>query len=229
MRELRAVSAYGLALGAMNLSFYMALERLPLGQAVSLEFTGPLAVALLSSRKARDFVWAILAALGIALIIPRDPSALGRDPIGIAYALTAGAAWAFYILMGKKAGSLSHAGLVTTVGMWVAALFVLPFALFDPGTQLWVPQALPTAFAVAVFSSALPYNLEMVALKNLPAKNFGVLMSLEPAVAALIGLLLLGESLNGTQWIAMACIMAASAGSSASTSDASDKPVPVEA
>jgi inner membrane transporter RhtA len=198
----------------MNLLFYLALARIPLGLAVTLEFVGPLSLALLASRKTVDFLWAILAGIGIILILPIAPTSETVDPVGVFYALAAGAAWAFYILQGKKAGVLSHPGMITSIGMVMAFLVVAPFGVVHSGATLFNWQILPLGFAVAVLSSAIPYSLEIVAMKNISTRNFGVLMSLEPAVAAAMGLLLLGEQLAFLQWFAIACIITASLGSS---------------
>jgi inner membrane transporter RhtA len=206
--------AYGLSLGAMNLSYYLALERLALGLTVALEFTGPLAIALLGSRRLLDVAWAILAGAGIVLILPLTSVSAGVDPAGAALALFAGACWALYIVLGKRAGAHAHSGTVTSIGMLVAAALVLPFGIFDAGVKLLEPRLLPLGLGVAVLSSALPYSLEMIALKNLPARNFGILLSLSPAMAALSGRVLLDERLSPLQWIAIGCIVAASVGSS---------------
>lgn len=212
-KEIRAISIYGASLGAMNLLFYLALARIPLGIAVALEFSGPLAVSLLASRKPVDFLWAALAATGISLILPITESSAPLDIAGVLLALAAGVCWALYILFGKRAGTHIHAGLVTSLGMVVATLVVLPIGLMDSGSSLLNPEILPLAIAVAIFSSALPYSLEMIAMKNLPAKNFGILMSIEPAIAALSGLIFMGELLTPQQWLAILCVILASFGS----------------
>lgn len=212
--DLHLIILYGLALGAMNLTFYYSLERLPLGLAVALEFTGPLSIALFSSRRPIDFVWAVLAITGVVLLLPGVTTLDSAvDPVGVAFALAAGCAWAVYIVIGKKAGARAESGLVTSIGMVAAFTVAVPFGVAHAGATLVDPRILPVALAVAVFSSALPYSLEMVALKSMPARNFGILMSLEPAVAALIGWIVLGEKLDGTQWLAIACVMSASFGS----------------
>jgi inner membrane transporter RhtA len=213
-REVIAVLAYGLSLGAMSLSFYMAIERIPLGIAVAIEFTGPLAVAVLSSRKPSDFLWVALATGGLVLILPISQATAALDPLGVFYALCAGICWALYILFGQRAGASAHAGTVTALGMAVAALLVLPMGAAHAGSALFKLSNLPLALGVAILSSALPFSLEMVALKRLPAKNFGILMSLEPALGAISGRLLLDEHLAATQWMAISCIILASIGSS---------------
>ncbi|MCP3136884.1 EamA family transporter [Pyxidicoccus xibeiensis] len=215
--EVRSVLVYGAALGVMNLTFYLALERIPLGIAVAIEFTGPLGVALLSTRKAVDFVWALLAIVGVVLILPLTGTSQALDWIGVGWALAAGTCWALYILFGQKAVASVHGGTVTSLGMATAALLVVPFGVAHAGTALLDVSLLPFALGVAVLSSALPYSLEMIALKRLPTRTFGILMSVEPALAALSGLLLLDERLTWVQWTAIGCIVLASVGSSASS------------
>ncbi|NMO15294.1 threonine/homoserine exporter RhtA [Pyxidicoccus fallax] len=219
-KELWVVVVYGAALGGMNMTFYLALERIPLGIAVAIEFTGPLAVALLSTRRPIDFVWAFLAVAGILMILPLAESSKALDWVGVFWALVAGTCWAFYILFGQRAGASVHGGTATSLGMVTAALLVCPFGVARAGTQLLDVSLLPMALAVAVLSSALPYSLEMIALKRLPARTFGILMSLEPALAALSGLVFLREQLTVIQWAAIGCVILASAGSSATSKPA---------
>lgn len=225
-RHLKRLALYGSALGLMNLLFYLALERIPLGVAVALEFTGPLAVALFSSRKILDFVWAALAAIGIVLILPLTEVSAELDLLGALYALAAGGFWALYIVFGKKAGEGSHGGQAAAVGMLFAALVTFPFGVADAGTKLLQWQALPLGLVVAVFSSALPYSLEMVSLKRIPIKTFGILMSLEPVVAALAGAVFLKEMLTTTQLISVASIVAASLGSALTARTPTAQPNP---
>jgi inner membrane transporter RhtA len=214
--EWRTLALYGASLGGMNLTFYLALERLPLGVAVAIEFTGPLAVAVLASRRAVDLLWAALAAVGIVLVLPFVPGAADLDPLGVVWALIAGACWGVYILQGKRAGATLHAGTATAIGMAIASLVAIPFGVASAGARLLDLAILPLALAVALLSSAIPYSLEMIGLKRLPPHTFGVLMSLEPALAALSGRLFLAERLTVTQWAAIACVMVASAGSTLS-------------
>jgi inner membrane transporter RhtA len=205
------VLPYGASLGIMNLLFYMSLERIPLGIAVAVEFTGPLGLALLSSRRKQDLLWVLLAALGIILISPvTGHDAL--DPIGLLLALGAGFCWALYIIFGQRMGRRIPAGTATALGMLVAALVTIPAGVFYVNDQFFQTQVWVMGFMVAALSSALPYSLEMLALKHLPTKTFGILMSLEPALAALMGFLFLQETLSLQQGLAMGCIMAASAG-----------------
>lgn len=210
----RSLLAYGLALGGMNLLFYMALQTVPLGIAVALEFTGPLALALLSSRRPLDFAWVALAIFGLWLLLPSDAAKAPLDPLGVALALGAGLCWTLYIIFGQKAGA-AYGRQTVALGTLVAALLVMPVGLWQAGTSLFTLELLPIALSVAVLSSALPYSLEMVALTRLPTRTFSVLMSMEPAIAALSGLLLLGERLGWSQWLAIAAIVLASAGAAA--------------
>lgn len=217
---------YGVALGGMNFLFYMAVRSVPLGVAVALEFTGPLAVAILASRKRLDFVWIALAVLGLWLLIPLGGAGQGVDPTGAAYALGAGVCWALYILYGQKAGQ-GHGVQMASLGVLFAALAITPFGVAHAGSALFSWALLPTALGVAVLSTALPYSLEMVALTRLPARTFGTLMSLEPAVAALSGLAFLNERLAAGQWLAIAAIIIASVG--ATLTQANDSPAVVAA
>lgn len=213
-KDLKTVFFYGFALGVMNLLFYMALARIPLGVAVALEFTGPLAVALWSSRKKADFLWAFLAAAGIYFVLPLGSlMTTPLDTMGVALALGAGACWALYIVFGQRLSRSIPSGVAAASGMSVAALVALPFGISSQGAQLLNFSVWPIAIVVAVLSSALPYSLEMVALKALPAKTFGILMSLEPAIAAICGLIFLAEHLGLSQIAAIVCIMIASLGS----------------
>jgi inner membrane transporter RhtA len=215
-KQIMAVSLYGVSLGGMNLLFYLALERIPLGITVALEFMGPLTIALAASRRILDFFWALLAVVGILLILPISPTAGKFDLLGVFFAVAAGACWALYILFGQRVGNTLNSARATALGMLVATLLVLPVGLFFlPHTnRLLNVQIMPLAFLTGLLSSVLPYLLEMIALKRLPVKTFGVLMSLEPAVAALSGLVFLSEDLTLMQWTAIACIIFASLGSS---------------
>ncbi|HYH79190.1 MAG TPA: DMT family transporter [Longimicrobium sp.] len=207
----RAVVPYGVILGVMNLLFYQALSRLPLGLAITLEFIGPLGVAVAGSRRAVDVVWVVLAAAGIALIAPWSPDS-GVDPLGVALALSAGACWAAYIVLGGRVSRLIPGGTAVAVGMAIAGLTVLPFALASGDLARLTPRLLAAGVGLALLSSAVPFTLEMFALKAIPARTFGILMSLEPAVGALCGLIFLGEILSVAQWLAVVLVIAASAG-----------------
>jgi inner membrane transporter RhtA len=212
LKEARTILVYGLAMGWMNFFFYLSLRDIPLGIAVALEFSGPLVVAVLSSRRVSDFLWILMAALGLAALLPIGLGAKSLPASGVAYALAAGACWALYIVFGRKAGA-AHGGPTTALGMLIGAIVIVPIGLVHSGTQLFSPAILPTAIGIALLSSALPYSLEMFALPRVPASTFGVLMSLDPAFGALSGLWFLGESLTLMQWAAIASIMVASAGS----------------
>ena len=214
--QYKKLAVYGISLGLMNLLFYFAIERIPLGIAVALEFTGPLAVAIGTSKKKIDFLWAILAGIGIYLLIPVSGSSSGLDILGIVFAVGAGAFWAAYILYGQVAGNSINGGLAATWGMTFAALVVIPFGFIFTGTKLFTPAYLPMGIVVAILSSAIPYTLEMVALRKLPTKTFGILMSLEPAVGAMAGLLILNERLNMLQSSAILMVVIASLGSTLS-------------
>lgn len=212
-RDARTVALYGAALGAMNLCFYMSLATIPFGVAVAIEFSGPLAVALFASRRALDFVWVLLAVCGLGLLLPLGHDVIDLDPRGVAYALGAAVFWATYIVFGKRASHL-HAGHSVALGLAMAALVVVPVGVLHAGSALLSPSLLLVGLGVALVSSALPISLEMVALKRLPPQAFGIMSSMEPAVAALLALLLLDEQLTSLQWLAIALIMAASMGSS---------------
>lgn len=212
---LRNVVIYGMALGGMNFLFYMSLQTTPLGIAVALEFTGPLAVALFGSRRALDFLWIALAVAGLLLLLPVGHGGQPVDLVGAAYALGAGVCWALYILFGQRAGA-EHGIQSAALGVVVAAVFVAPIGIVHAGSALLTPAVIPLAMAVAVLSTALPYSLEMVALTRMPARTFGTLMSIEPAIGALSGLVFLGEVLSTTQWLAIAAIIAASVGATLS-------------
>lgn len=212
-RDARTVALYGAALGAMNLCFYMSLQTIPFGVAVAIEFAGPLAVALLASRRALDFVWVLLAAAGLGLLLPLGHDVSTLDPRGVGFALAAAVFWATYIVFGKRASHL-HAGHSVALGLAMAALVVVPVGVAHAGAALLSPPLLLVGLGVALVSSALPISLEMVALKRLPPQAFGIMSSMEPAVAALLALVLLGEQLDLVQSLAIGLIMAASMGSS---------------
>jgi inner membrane transporter RhtA len=206
------IIAYGLAMGWMNFFFYLSLREIPLGIAVALEFSGPLAVAMLASRRPSDFLWILMAALGLAALLPLGLGAKPLAPLGIAYGLAAGLCWALYIVFGRRAGA-AHGGPTTAVGTLIGAIVIVPIGFAQSGVQLLSPAVLPAAAGIALLSSALPYSLEMFAMPRVPTRTFGVLMSLDPAFGALSGLCFLGEHLTLIQWAAIASIMAASAGS----------------
>ena len=203
---------YGVALGFMNLLFYMSLRTIPFGLAVAIEFSGPLAVAMFSSRKPIDFLWLALAVVGLGLLLPIGEGATALDPEGVAYALAAAFCWGSYIVFGKRVSHL-HAGHSVALGLTVAAIAVVPLGAWQAGAALLQPSVLLYGLGVAAISSAIPISLEMVALKRLPQEAFGIMTSMEPAVAAVLGLIMLDEHLSALQWLAIVCTMLAAAGS----------------
>ena len=207
----RALLVYGVSLGTMNFLFYMALRTIPLGIAVALEFSGPLAVALIHSRRVVDFLWVALAVIGLALLLPIHAGAAALDWTGVAFALGAAVCWALYIVFGQKAGA-SLGQYATGLGIAVAACVIFPIGFVHAGMALFRPDVLPLGIGVAILSSAFPYTLEMFALTRLPTQAFGTLMSLEPAAGALMGLVLLGEQLTFLQWTAICIVILASMG-----------------
>ena len=205
------VVLFGLALGLMNLSFYMALRTIPLGLAIAIEFAGPLTLALIHSRKPVHFALVGLAVAGLAMLLPIWSGVEGLDPVGVGFAAFAGLCWALYIVFGKRLSHM-HAGQSVALGMTTAALVIAPFGAASAGLALLAPSVLLLGLGVALVSSALPYSLEMVALRHIPKRTFGVLLSVEPAVGALAGLVLLHERLSPLQWLAIGCIVGASIG-----------------
>lgn len=203
---------YGLSLGTMNYLFYLSLQRIPLGIAVALEFTGPLAVALFSSRRPVDFIWVVLAVLGLWFLLPLGQSVAEIDLTGAALALGAGACWAVYILTGQRAGE-EHGPATVALGSLIAAIVFVPIGMAQATESIWQWSVMPIGLAVAILSTALPYSLEMIALTRLPTRIFGTLMSMEPALAAISGMVFLGETLTLTQTLALCSIIAASMGS----------------
>ena len=203
---------YGLALGAMNYMFYLSIQTIPLGIAVALEFTGPLAVALFASRRPVDFIWVILAVLGLWFLLPLGQSVSEVDLTGAALALGAGACWAVYILTGQRAGE-EHGPATVALGSLIAAIIFVPLGMAQATESIWQWSVMPIGLAVPILSTALPYSLEMIALTRLPTRIFGTLMSMEPALAAISGMVFLGETLTFTQTLALCSIIAASMGS----------------
>jgi inner membrane transporter RhtA len=207
--------AFGLVLAAMNLTLYMALDWIPLGVAVTLEFVGPLGVAVAGSRRLLDLLWAVLAAAGILLLAPLN--ILGEvdlDPVGVALALLAGCFWAAYILLSARTGSAFPGGTGLVIALCVGTVALAPVGISGGGLALLDPGLLLAGFGVAMLSSAIPFSLELEALRKLPARVFGVLMSLEPAVAALIGFIVLGERLGLRALAAVVLVTVAAAGAS---------------
>ncbi len=222
-RELLLAALFGLILAGMNLSFYEALSRIPLGIAVTIEFVGPLAVAVGGSRRRVDFLWAALAAVGI-LALTRGGTG-GLDGLGVALALLAGCLWAAYILVNARVGRAFEGGSGLALAMCVSSLVALPFGIAAGGSHLIEPRSLALGAAVGMLSSAIPYSLEIEALRRIAPPVFGVLMSLEPAMAALAGLLVLGQGLGTRALVGMALVVIASVGASRRTRE---PPVPVQ-
>lgn len=219
----QAIISYGFALAGMNALFYLSIDRLPLGIAVSFEFVGPLSVALYYARQKFDFVWVGLAILGLILLFPFDQVSEGLDLIGIGFALGAGACWAIYIVAGQKPSGISGNHTVC-LGMFIGMLCLMPVALFSGfSIAVFEPSNFIYFIALAVLASALPFTLEMIALRHLTALSFGTLMSIEPAIAALSGFIFLGEQLLWNQWLALATIICASIGCTYTTQQAKNK------
>jgi inner membrane transporter RhtA len=221
--EWRLVVALGLALAGMNLAFYAALDRIPLGIAVTFEFVGPLGVAIVGTRRGSDLLWAGLAGIGIALLSPGVGGSL--DALGVGFALLAGVFWAGYILLTARVGRAFERGDGLALAMVVSTLVLIPGGIVGGGSDLLGPGVLAVGIAVALLSSAIPYSLELEALRRLPEPTFGVLMSLEPAVAALVGLAFLGQALSARELAAIALVVVASAGALGTAR----APAPVEA
>ncbi|KEC82596.1 MULTISPECIES: EamA family transporter [Acinetobacter] len=218
-----SIISYGIALAGMNALFYLSIHRIPLGIAVAFEFIGPLSVALFHARQKFDFIWVGLAVLGLVLLFPFDQAKQSLDPIGIAFALAAGACWALYIIAGQRPSGVSGNHTVC-LGMFVGMLCLMPIALFSAmPLQVFEPSNLIYFIALAILASALPFSLEMIALRNLSALSFGTLMSLEPAIAAFSGFIFLNEQLLWTQWLALATIISASIGCTVTTQKARHK------
>lgn len=219
--DARNLLVYGLMLGCMNLTIYAAFARIPIGVAIAIEVTGPLALVLLSSRRPRDVAWVACAAVGLWLLSPLYGGAAGAgadaaalDPAGVAWALAAAFCWAMYIVFGKRVSTL-EGGHAVAWGMLVASLCVVPVGVAQAGGTLFTPAVLGAGLLVAVLSSILPYSLEMMALSRLPRRLFGILVSAGPAIGALAGWAVLGERLSAVQWVAIALIIAATGGSAA--------------
>lgn len=223
-KNLPWLGAYGITVCAMNMLFYAALQRIPLGICVALEFTGPLFVATLGSRRLLDLVWVALAIVGIGLLSPFAGISSGLDPLGVALALAAGACWGLYIIFAQKAGAELGAR-TSAYGMAIAAVLALPFGFSAAQAHLTDPHVMAGAAVVGLFSSALPFYLEMLVLARMPAKVYGMLVCLEPAGGALTGFLFLHEKLNLLQCLGIAAVIAAAFGAAV----AARRPVPLPA
>ena len=221
--HVRITLLFGVALTGMNLAFYESIDRIPLGTAVTFEFIGPLSVALITSRRRRDWTWAGMAAVGIVLLTGGIDGG-DLDPLGVGLALVAGFFWGSYILLGKRVGRQASGGKRLAVAMTISAVLTAPFGIADGGIELLGPEVLAVGIAVGLLSSALPFSLEMEAMRRLPSSVFGVMMSLEPAVAATVGFVLLGQGLIPREGLAILLVVAASAGALRSNR----APAPVE-
>lgn len=208
------LAGYGIALGAMNLLIYKSFARIPLGIAVAVEVTGPLAIVLIYSRHRRDLIWAAIACVGLALLVPVQADGATLDLVGLGLAFGAALCWALYIVLGKRVSALPG-GSPAAWGLIAASVAIVPIGVADAGSRLATPTALLFGLGVAALSSAIPYSLEIVALRRLPRSVFGMLVSAAPAVSALVGYAALGERLTLLQWTAILCIIAASLGSAA--------------
>ena len=214
-RDAAVVAGFGLTLAVMNFSIYQAFARIPLGIAVTIEFLGPLAVAVASSRRLIDLLWVALAGVGVALLTGTGAPASGGHRVGLVglgFALLAAAAWAAYIVLSRATGRRFPGTSGLTIAMLVAAVVIIPAGVTAGGTALLRPGILAAGLAIGLLSSVIPYSLELEALRRVPARVFGIWMSLEPAVAALVGLIMLGETLAVTEWAAIVCVMIACAG-----------------
>ncbi|MEO8240314.1 MAG: DMT family transporter [Flavobacterium sp.] len=210
-KQWKIVVPYGLSLGAMNLIFYLAIERIPIALAVTLEFIGPLLVAIIGSRRLIDYCWVLLAAAGIILIAPWSNERI--NPLGVLFALIAGALWAAYIVLGGKISKIMNSGQAVSTGMLFAAVLILPFNFYETGLANLTPKLFGMGIALALLSSAIPFTLEMKALGQLPPRTFSILMSLEPAAAAICAFIFLHENLTFYEVLAVVCVVIASAGS----------------
>ena len=211
-RELLLAALFGLVLAAMNLTFYQAIQRIPLGLAVTIEFIGPLVVAVAGSRQRVDLVWIGLAAAGILALT--HGAAHGLDTLGVVLALLAGCMWGTYILVNARVGRAFEGGTGLALAMCVATILALPAGVIEGGAQLIQPRSLALGAAVGILSSAIPYSFEMEAPRRMTTSVFGVLMSLEPAMAALAGFLVLGQGLSGRELAGIALVVVASVGAS---------------
>ncbi len=212
--DLVAALALGISLAALSLSFYSALERIPLGVAMTLEFAGPLGIALVASRRRMDILWAVLAVAGILVLSPIGGTV---DPPGAGLALLGGAFWAAYILLSARIGRTIPGGSGLAMAMIVTAIVTLPFGVAASERVVANPWVLLSALAVAMLSSVIPFSLELEALRRMPVRVFGVLMSLEPAIAALVGLVILGEALGLREVVAIGLVVIASIGATRTT------------
>lgn len=208
---LKYIFLYGISMGCMNLCFYNAIAKIPIGIAVAIELTGPIMVAMCSSRRLADFIWLGIAVTGLAMLLPIRQASNNIDPIGILLALGAGSCWACYILFGRKAGAI-HGSSSVAIGSVIASMLLFPIGVWQCGSVMFSVDLLPLVFVVSLLASAIPYGLDMIALPRLPAQTFSTLMSLSPVFAAFSGLIVLHEQLSHYQWLAIIFIIASSIG-----------------
>ena len=209
-RQASNVAIYGTVIGLMNLLIYRSFSHIPMGIAVAIEVSGPLTVAVLSSRRPRDFAAVGLAVLGLYFLLPLHGEVDQLDPVGVAYAAGAAVCWALYIVFGKRVSTM-HGGQSVAWGMTAGALFIVPLGAWTSGATMLTPSFMVVGLAIAVMSSALPYTLEMLSMRRLSSRTFSMFSSGAPAISALAGMLILGEHLTSTQWLAIASIVAATA------------------
>ncbi|OCG43971.1 hypothetical protein A9G35_09255 [Gilliamella sp. Choc5-1] len=210
-QALKYIFLYGISIGCMNLAFYNAIARIPLGIAVAIELTGPIMVAMCISRKVLDFIWLGVAIIGLAMLLPIEQASSNLDPKGILFALLAGSGWACYILFGRKASTIYGSASVA-IGSVIASCFLFPIGIWQSGSTMFSLELLPMVFLVSLLASAIPYGLDMIALPKLPAQTFSTLMSLSPVFAALSGLIVLHEQLTHYQCLAIIFIITSSIG-----------------
>src|SRR5690242_6401726 len=214
-RDAAVVAGFGLTLAVMNFSIYQSFARIPLGISVTVEFLGPLGLAVASSRRLLDLLWVALAGAGVALLAHGAlPASAGRGTVllGLAFGLLAALSWAAYILLSRATGQRFSGSTGLTIAMLAAAVVITPVGVTAGGTALLRPGVLLTGLGIGLLSSIVPYSLELEALRRIPARVFGIWMSLEPAVAALVGLIILGQALAVREWLAIGCVMIACAG-----------------
>jgi inner membrane transporter RhtA len=237
-RDAAVVAAFGITLAIMNFSIYQAFARIPLGIAVTIEFLGPLAVAVASSRRLIDAAWVVLAGIGVTLLgtagvsVARlggasrvaGASASVTELTGVLFALTAAAAWACYILLAAATGRRFGGSSGLVIAMAIASVVIAPVAVISAGRALLKPAVLLAGLAIGLLSSVIPYRFELETLRRVPPRVFGIWMSLEPAVAALVGVVLLSQALSATQWIAIGCVIVASAGAAFGASRSATAP-----
>ncbi|WP_345995894.1 EamA family transporter [Sodalis praecaptivus] len=210
--DLRYIALYGVTLGVMNLCFYLSIQTIPFGLAVAIEFIGPLSVTLIYSRRPIDFIWIAFAVTGILLILPLGNNQSALDATGVLFALCAAFCWALYIIFGKKLSHL-HSGHTVAIGLIFASMVTFPVGIIDAGNIMAHPYLVLMGLLIALFSSSVPMSLEMAALKRLPHKTFGILVSMEPAIVAIIAFFMLSEHLTFIQVIAIAFSITAGMGS----------------